>query len=260
MPVSTRSRLLALALLGFLIPASTPAQGIDSRLVARLDPPTRAAVVAIVDSAKQVGLPTEPLVDKALEGAAKKAPSQQIVAAVRIFAGQLSEARRALGGNSNESELVGGAQAIRAGISIQQLERLRSIRAGVRIAAALTVVSDLVSREVPLDTAVSVVSGLVRASATDEQLLAVRADIETDILAGKPPAVAASSRGQALEQTLAAGTLPGGAGSPGTLPSPSGTIRPGDPAASLKPPASAVGVRSPAEGASKPPVSQRKRP
>ena len=65
----------------------------------------------------------------------------------------------------------------------------------------------------------------------EEQVeLGVRGDIETDILAGRPPAIAASSRGQALEQTLAASGPPNGAGTPGTLPSPSGTNRVGDPA------------------------------
>ena len=249
------------AVLGILLLSTTlPAQGPDARLASRLDPRTRAAVVAIIDSARADDLPAEPLVDKALEGAAKKATSQQIIAAVRTFAGQLGEARRALGRHSTEGELVGGAQAIRAGIPAQQLERLRSVRAGARIASALTVVSDLVSREVPIDTAVAVVSGLVRASATDDQLLVVRADIETDILAGKPPAVAASSRGLAMEQTLAANALPNGAGPQGALPSPSGTNRAAD-QSSLKPPAQAVGQRAaPADAPAKPPVSQRKRP
>lgn len=248
-----RSGLVAVAMLS----TTLSAQGGDSRLATRLDTPTRTAVAAIIDSARIVELPVEPLIDKALEGAAKKASSQQIVAAVRTYARQLAEARRALGTNSTEGELVGGAQAIRAGIPVQQLERLRTVRAGVRIAAALTVVSDLVSREVPIDTAVSIVSGLVRASATDDQLLAVRADIETDILTGLPPAVAAMRRGQALEQTLAASVPPNGVGTPGALPSPSGTNR-ADPASGLKPPPSAVGIRAPAD-ASKPPVS-RKRP
>jgi hypothetical protein len=250
-----RSVILGLTLLG--APAS--AQTVDPRLVSRLDARTRTAVVAIIDSARNANLPTAPLIDKALEGAAKKATGEKIVSAVRDFANQLGEARRALGATSKEEEILGGAQAIRAGISVQQLERLRKIRPGVQIAAALTVVSDLVSREVPIDTAVSVVGGLVRASATDDQLLGVRGDIETDILAGRPPAVAASSRGHALEQTLAASGPPNGAGTPGTLPSPSGTNRPGDPAGNLTPPARAVGGVNPA-GAPKPPVSQRKRP
>jgi len=250
-----RSALLSLFLLG----ASLPAQQIDPRLAARLDQRTRAVVVAIVDSARAEGLPTEPLIEKALEGASKRAPSDRIVSAVRNFSIQLRQARRALGDASTPAEVLGGAQAIRAGISTEQLERLRRTRANVQIATALTVASDLVAREVPVDTAISIVSGLVRAAASDEQLLAVRADIETDILAGKPPAVAAAARGQALEQTLAE-MPPGGAGSPGTLPSPSGTSRPGDPSGNLKPPYTAVGNRGTPDAPAKPPVSQRRRP
>lgn len=252
-----RSVLFAAAIVG----TSISAQEVDPRLASRLDVRTRGAVTAIIDSARAAGLPTEPLVDKALEGAARRAPSLLIVSAVRNFASQLEAARQALGEGSTPGEILGGAQAIRAGISTQQIQRLRGtrgIRPGTGIAAALTVAADIVAREVPADTAIAVVSNLVAASASDEQLLGVRADIETDILAGKPPAVAASVRGHALEQTLAASVPPNGAGAPGTLPSPQGTIRPGDPAGTLKPPASAVGVRSPAR--TKPPASQRKRP
>ena len=251
----TRSAVLSL----FLVGASLPAQQVDPRLTGRLDQRTRAVVVAIIDSARVEGLPTEPLIEKALEGASKRAPSDRIVSAVRNFSMQLRQARHALGEASTPAEVLGGAQAIRAGISTQQLERLRRTRTNVQIATALTVASDLVTRLVPVDTAIAVVSGLVLAAATDEQLLAVRADIETDILAGKPPAVAATARGQALEQTLAE-MPPNGAGSPGTLPSPSGTSRPGDPIGNLKPPSAAVGDRRGPDAPAKPPVSQRRRP
>ena len=44
----------------------------DPRL-GRLDPDTRAGVSAVVDSARAVGLPTEPLIQRALEGATKGA-------------------------------------------------------------------------------------------------------------------------------------------------------------------------------------------
>ena len=251
----TRSALLSL----FLGGASLPAQQVDPRLTGRLDQRTRAVVVAIIDSARAEGLPTEPLIEKALEGASKRAPSDRIVSAVRNFSMQLRQARHALGEASTPAEVLGGAQAIRAGISTQQLERLRRTRANVQIATALTVASDLVTRLVPVDTAISVVSGLVLAAATDEQLLAVRADIETDILAGKPPAVAATARGHALEQTLAE-MPPGGAGTRGALPSPSGTNRAADGSGIPTPPPQARGSRSPAEMPAKPPVSQRRRP
>ena len=50
--------------------------------LARLDAPTRVAVAAVVDSARKNRLPTEPLVDKALEGAKKGADGARIVTAV----------------------------------------------------------------------------------------------------------------------------------------------------------------------------------
>ncbi len=52
----------------------------DSRLAARLDADTRLAVVAIVDSAQRRRVPVEPLVDKALEGASKRARGEMTVA------------------------------------------------------------------------------------------------------------------------------------------------------------------------------------
>jgi hypothetical protein len=251
----------SIALVLALGTGSVSAQGpVESRLASRLDARTRSTVAAIIDSARAASLPVEPLVDKALEGAAKKATGQQIISAVRTFYVQLGEAKRALGTGSTDLELLGGAQAIRAGIPVQQIERLRRARSGVQIATALTVASDLVSREVPVDTAVAVVASLVGASATDDQLLAVRGEIENDILTGKPPAVAASTRGQALEATLAQSTPPNGAGDGGSLNSPRGTSRTGDGLGILKPPGQANGGVSPAGAPPKPPVSQRKRP
>ena len=242
---------LALSLAGTTISA----QSIDPRLSSRLDAKTRTAVVAIIDSARSRQLPVEPLVDKALEGAAKKAQGQQIISAVQAYVRQLDEARSALGAMSSAAELIGGVQALKAGIPVSQLKRLRQARQNVQIAAALTVVSDMVAREVPIDTAVTVVAGLMSVAATDEQLLGVRAEVETDILSGRQPALAASSRGSALEKTLVA--VPNGATNSGTLPSPSGTNRVGDGAGTLTPPPRASGsVGAPV----KPPASQRKKP
>ena len=252
-----KTRVLSTLLALSLATTTVSAQNIDPRLSSRLDAKTRTAVVAIIDSARNSSLPVEPLIDKALEGAAKKAASQQIVAAVRTFYVQLDQARTALGDASSAAELVGGAQAIRSGIPVSQLQKLRSkARPTMQIAAALTVVSDMVAREVPIDTAVTVVASLINAAATDEQLLAVRGNIETDILGGMQPALAASSRGHALAQTLAA-AVPNGAPGSGALPSPSGTSRTGEGAGMTNTPPRASGsVGAPV----KPPASQRKKP
>ena len=244
-------------LLAFTTASVAAQDAVDPTRLNRLDARTRTAVAAILDSARIARLPIEPLIDKALEGAAKKAPSQQIVSAVRTFANQLVEARRALGETSTQPELLGGAQAIRAGIPVQQLEKLRRARPNVQIATALTVVSDLATREVPIDSAVAVVSRLLGAQASDDQILSVRSDIETDILNGKPPVVAAASRGHAMEQTLAQNPPSNGGPGDGTLPSARGRLGTGDGATIGKPPAAATGTQIPTTP--KPPV-QRKRP
>jgi hypothetical protein len=231
-------RLTSTALLTLSVLASTamrPQQGADPRLVSRLDGRLREAVVAIVDSARRDGLPTEPLIDKALEGAAKRAHNARvtdamIITSVSRLSGELRRARAALGPASNEAELKAGAEALKAGVEVQQLERMRAARGEQRIAMALDVLTYIVNLGVRADTASNVIVGLVLASASDEQLQSLRADIERDISGGTPAALAMSARGQGLQTQIAAQTTNSGA--PGTgLPSPFGTTRPAGPGA-----------------------------
>jgi len=66
--------------------ASTAAQ--EPRLQGRVPEPVRQTIDLLLDSARTRGLPTEPLVDRALEGATKGASGDRIVAAVRRLAGE----------------------------------------------------------------------------------------------------------------------------------------------------------------------------
>ena len=120
--------------------AFTP-QASDPRLTNRLDRETRDAVDAIIESARKSGVPTEPLVDRALEGASKRATGSQIVSVVRGWADDLRKARQALGPGSPDAEVVAGAHALRNGVNVRQLERLRATRNGVRYAMALDVMN-----------------------------------------------------------------------------------------------------------------------
>src|SRR5438132_14190490 len=86
----------------------------DPRLE-RLDAATRPAVLALVDSARRALLPAEPLVQRALEGATRRASGDVIVAAVRRLAVDLGHARDALGSTATPAELTAGAAALRAG-------------------------------------------------------------------------------------------------------------------------------------------------
>ena len=178
---------LALALLA-LGPRALAAQ--DARLDARLDASTRDAVVAIVDSARGAGVPGEPLVQKALEGASKHADDARILAAVRMLARELGDARAALGPSSSDAEVVAGASAMHAGIAPAALTRMRAARAQGSLTVALAVLADLVARGVPGDTATSVISALTVAGAPDAELLRFRQGVERDIAQGATPAAA----------------------------------------------------------------------
>lgn len=187
-------------------------------------------MAAVIEQARKDGLPTEPLVLLALEGASKRAPGALIVGAVRRWAADLKRARDVLGPAFSEKDVVAGASALRAGVKPAELERLREAKSGVRLASSLDVLSFLVSKGVPADTIAPVIVRLVLASATDDQLASLQQDIERDISGGIEASVAASLRGQGLQRQLA--TAEGNGGGPGgTLPSVRGQQRAIDPLA-----------------------------
>jgi hypothetical protein len=213
--VSPRIVLVA-AVLGGLLPSAAFAQA--ERLGGRLDERARAAVAALVDSARSAGLPADPLVNKALEGASKGADGGRIVTAVRALAADLARSRAALGRSASEVELVAGAAALRAGAAPAFLEGLRADYPRATLAVPLAVMADLVARGVPADTASRSVVTLVRAGLQEAQLVAFRQSVERDIALGAPAGAAAAVRVNAAERDLGAATaVPG---TPSTPPPP----------------------------------------
>lgn len=241
-----------LAWLGsFAFAASAMAQQTaDERLAGRLDGSTRDQVVALVDSLKREGLPTEPIVDRALEGASKRADGQLIVKVVRSFATHLRVARQVLGAESRDREIVAGANALKAGIKPEELARIRAAREGQRYAVALDVLTGLKNRNVPSDTAVRVIGALVKLAANDQQYVTLLDQIERAIAAGTPPALAASEQGITIEQAVLAGA--GNSGVPGAqLPSARGAVRT-DPSVSSPVTGAATGIQPEGQGAPAP--------
>ena len=173
---------------------STPQGGTPAwhraRLEGRLDARTRVAVERLIDSALAEGLPAEPLVSKALQGAAMRAPSAKILGVLQGLVGRLAVARGALGERALGSELDAGAEALRAGVSPDALARLRHDRPGQQLTVALGVLADLISNGVPAEAATSSVLALTKAGIADAQLVAFRRDVERDIGIGAPPAAA----------------------------------------------------------------------
>jgi len=219
----------ALAAAGFTMVRS------DVRIETRVDARIRKEVGAIVDSLEREGMKPEPLVDCALQGTQKNAAPDKILAAVQKWARDLRHARRLLGPNATPAEVNAGAQAIRAGVDVKQLERLRDARSEQRYASAFTALNTmayLVSNGVPADTASTVLVNLALQGASESQIAALQDDIERDIKGGTPPGLSTVGRAVGLLDAMLAerdssdSVVPGAA-----LPSTRGTARPADPMA-----------------------------
>ena len=187
--------------------AAQPGRAPEARLASRLDAATLRQVMAQVDSARQDGLPFEKLVDRALEGASKRAPGARIAAAVRELRLALGEARVALGRDASAVELEAGASAIQARVAPRVLAGLRRARPDGSLTVPLAVLTDLVAYGVPVDTAARTVLALARAE--DAALVAFQHEVERDISVGAVPATAASLRAGPIVRTLESATAPG---------------------------------------------------
>ena len=165
----------------------------EQRLEGRVPETARAEIDAVLDSARAQGLPTEPLVDRALEGASKGAPGDLIVAAVHRLNRDLRAARDAFGPESSDPEIVAGASALRAGAEPEDLENLRSLRADQPLTIAAAVLADLVAVGVPPDTAAVAVIALA-VGADDVEYIAFRRNVERDIALGASPVAALGVR------------------------------------------------------------------
>ena len=166
------------------LPATARAQ--DERLTERLDAATAGQVQQVVDSAKAAGLPSEPLVQKALEGATLGASDDRIVAAVQSLHGQLRRARQALGGDASDAELTAAAGALRAGLEPSALRRLQSLRPDQPLVVPIAVLTDLVAEGVPPAEATRSVLDLARDGRPDDEFVALRRQVQQRGAGGEP--------------------------------------------------------------------------
>lgn len=189
----------------------------EARLVGRLSAAARAEVQTVLDSARREGLPLEPLVDRALEGAVKGADDARIVAAVRRLADELAAAREAFGPGVADAEVAAGASALRAGARSENLERLRRLRPAQSVTVAAAVLTDLVALGIPADTATAAVLALAE-RADDATYLAFRRNVERDVALGATPVAALTYRlvaeGTTQRSDLGSSPTPAGSGRP----------------------------------------------
>lgn len=160
----------------------------------RFDSLTATALRGLFDDALDLGLPVRPLVNRALEGAARRIPSERIIRVVREHAAALHQAKRALGERSSEDELEAAAIALRAGLDERSVEAMRASRSRESVVVPLVVLTDLVRRGVPIPNAQEAVATLARAPRSDDILLGLQATVAKNAQRGPGMALDALNR------------------------------------------------------------------
>ena len=178
-----------------MLASAAEAQTKDPRL-ARLDPQTAQAVQALVDSARALDVPTEPLVDRALQAAVRNASASTTLSAVRDRLSTLIQARAVLA-PATESEIIAGADAIRSGASPETLRELRRARPSMELTVPIGVLADLIGRGVERDTAAALMLQLASMDMEDRELTDFRRMVDRDIALGALPSAAAAIRAEA---------------------------------------------------------------
>ncbi len=161
---------------------------------ARFDTLTANALRLLLDDAAAKGLPTAPLINRALEGAARRVGGTRILSVVRAHAAALAEAKSALGEASTVGELDAGATALRAGIDARSLAVVRTMRPAGTAVTALVVLTDVVRRGVPTSTARDAVASIARMPRSDDALLGLQSMVAKNAQRGPSMALDALNR------------------------------------------------------------------
>ena len=185
----------ALSLAGGIGPIAAALLAAQGRpaLEARLDRETGAAVRAIIDSAGRDSVPSRPLENKALEGAAKRVPPPRIIAAVHQLFLELREALALLRASApddpiSDGQIIAVADVRRRGVPAAELSALRRhVPATAPLVVSFTVMGDLVQRGVPAAEARRVIERLITAGAASREIAEVPARMDVGLRVGAPP-------------------------------------------------------------------------
>ncbi len=249
-------RLRSAAALLLLAAGATAAQAqtdVRARLEARgLPPDLVSGVSAVATDAAARGLPAGPIADKALEGWAKRAPAERILAVVQAFTRRMGDAQGAVRGAGIDSPrgdvIAAAADAMGRGMTTAQVTTVvRAGPAGADAASALHVAAALSSQGMGMDQAVNVVAAAMRDGRSTDQILDMPSVMRTMQAQGMPvPEIG--------RQLMEGGGRPG-QGGPGM--GGSGPMGPRPPGAGNRPSGPGAGMRPPGE---LPPPGGGKRP
>lgn len=184
--------LVAAILIAVPLPRPLPlaAQGgAPDRLAGRVPPAALPAIDSILTQAVAESLPTEPLVQKALEGSAKGIPADRLVSAVRRGLLQLRDARilvaRAVPGQPiPEGHVAAVSAALARGLPAPIVERLLTIAPNEPPGPALHAAADLVAHRFNADSAADLLADAHSKGLRGVRLLDVAAAADHELQRG----------------------------------------------------------------------------
>lgn len=169
----------------------------DPRLTSHVPPAAIPGVQAIISRAAQDSLPTEPLVEKALEGGAKGAPAEMIVTAVGAEEARLRSARNLLRqagtpGPYGTGELQSVSLALARGLPDRIVAKVATATKDTAPGFALHAVADLVAHGFPADSSAGLIVAALGAGLSGHRLLDVAAAADRALQRGdtRPQALA----------------------------------------------------------------------
>ncbi len=174
---------MRLGLLLMLVASPLAAQSVRSRLEARVPMAAVPTVDSLVQVAAREGLPTEPLVQKALEGGAKHVSAPRIGAAAQEMLEQLRDARALLvrAGDAppaTAAEVTTIYAALKRGLPGPVVERVVAALPQEPRGSALHSVADLAAHGFDPDSSAGLIIDAARQGLRGERLL----DVSTAVL------------------------------------------------------------------------------
>jgi len=171
-----------------LLTGPLAAQSVRVRLEGRVPAAAMAIVDSLVQQATQEDLPTEPLVQKALEGGAKHVSAGRIVAAVQLRLVQMRDARtllvRAGHGPFTAAEVMAVSGTLKRGVPGPVVERLVVALPNESRGSALHAEADLVAHGFDPDSSAGLLVEATRRSLRGGRLRDVAAAVLHELQRG----------------------------------------------------------------------------
>jgi hypothetical protein len=183
--------------------SAAPALAQETVVLPIADAKARQAIEREIAQAAAKGLPTQPLIAKAMEGVTKQATGERIRVAVASQAKRLEQARVLLAPSPSVAELTSGADALAIGVPGPMLKQIRAAWPATQsVAMPLDVLTELIARGIEPKSALKQITTLMARGATSSQIAALGSSVQSDVAAGLAPDAALEVRARGVMSLL----------------------------------------------------------